>query len=67
MSEPCDHCGQVFPIDELDSKPRINSKLRRIRQREGQLMMLSRAADLGFDFDQLECRHCYGPGYGDGP
>lgn len=60
---PCDNCGGPFPIDELDGKPTINSKLRRIRAREGQLVMLRRAADLGFDFNRLECRKCYGPGY----
>jgi hypothetical protein len=59
----CDNCGRMFPIDELDGKPTINSKLRRIRAREGQRIMLRRAADLGFEFDRLECRRCYGPGY----
>ena len=61
--EPCSCCGHMFSIDDLDSKPHINSKLRRIRAREGQRVMLRRAADLGFEFDQLECKRCYGPGY----
>lgn len=61
--EACDCCGKMFPIDQLDGKPSINSKLRRIQAREGQIGMLRRAADLGFDFDRLECRRCYGPGY----
>lgn len=59
----CDTCGELLPLDMLDAKPEINSKLRRIRAREGQLVMLRRAADLGFQFDRLECRACYGPGY----
>jgi len=59
----CDRCGREFPLDHLDAKPTINSRLRRIRAREGQRMMLYRAALLGFDFDRLECRKCYGPGY----
>ena len=59
----CDACGERFPLDQLDSKPTINSKLRRTRQREGQLMMLHRAAMRGYDFDRLECRKCYGPGF----
>lgn len=60
---PCDCCGRLFPLGLLDGKPTINSKLRRIRAREGQLAMLRRAADKGYDFDRLECRRCYGPGY----
>ncbi|CCF19138.1 protein of unknown function [Pseudorhizobium banfieldiae] len=59
----CDACGRTFALDELDAKPTINSRLRRTRQREGQLMMLYRAAARGYDFDRLECRQCYGPGY----
>lgn len=59
----CDSCGQMFPIEELDSKPTMNSRLRRTRQKEGQLAMLYRAAARGYDFDRLECRRCYGPGY----
>lgn len=59
----CDKCGKFFPTDHLDGKPTINSKLRRIRAREGQLAMLRRAADKGYEFDRLECRGCYGPGY----
>ncbi|NEI71007.1 hypothetical protein GR212_15620 [Rhizobium lusitanum] len=59
----CDACGECFPLDELDGKPTINSRLRRIRASEGQLAMLRRAADKGLEFDRLECRRCYGPGY----
>jgi len=59
----CESCQHLFAISELDAKPQINSRLRRIRAREGQIAMLQRAADLGFDFDRLECRNCYGPGY----
>lgn len=59
----CDCCGKEFPIDDLDSKPTENSRLRRYRQAQGQPVMLRKAADLGFDFDRLECRKCYGPGY----
>lgn len=59
----CDSCGHMFTIDKLDGKPTINSKLRRTRQKEGQLMMLYRAAARGYDFDRLECKRCYGPGY----
>ncbi len=60
---PCECCGREFPLDELDSKPSINSRLRRYRQRQGQLVMLQKAADLGYDFNRLECRSCYGPGF----
>lgn len=60
---PCDCCGREFPIDLLDGKPTINSHLRRVRAREGQLSMLYRAAVHGYDFDRLECRSCYGPGF----
>lgn len=60
---PCDCCGREFPLDQLDAKPSMNSRLRRIRAREGQIVMLRRAADLGFQFDKLECRRCYGPGF----
>ena len=59
----CAKCGGSLPLDQLDSKPTINSRLRRIQENEGQLIMLRRAADLGFDFDRLECLSCYGPGY----
>ncbi|WPE19914.1 hypothetical protein [Shinella zoogloeoides] len=59
----CDACGERFPLNELDSKPTINSQLRRTRAKEGQLMMLYRAAMRGYDFDRLECRSCYGPGF----
>jgi hypothetical protein len=33
------------------------------RQRVGQIEALARAADRNEDFDRLECRDCYGPGY----
>lgn len=59
----CDSCGGFFDIDELDGKPTIDGHLHRTLDEEGQLVMLSKAADLGYDFDRLECRHCYGPGY----
>ena len=59
----CDKCSASVSINDLDAKPTENARLRRIRMREGQLVMLRRAADLGYDFDRLECRACYGPGY----
>ncbi len=59
----CDSCKNLFQINDLDGKPSINSRLRRIRARQGQLVMLRRASDLGINFDRLECCNCYGPGY----
>lgn len=59
----CSSCGERHPIEALDAKPTMNSRLRRIQAREGQLQMLTRAADLGFDFDRIECSRCYGPGF----
>jgi len=59
----CAKCGRVTGIDELDAKPSPTRLLRLVRLLRGQLFMLRYAADRGYDFDRLECRDCYGPGY----
>jgi hypothetical protein len=63
---PCDNCGTLTHIDLLDAKPsylsgpgwRFLSWLR--------MWLLNRAAYKGADFDRLECKRCYGPGYIEG-
>jgi hypothetical protein len=59
----CRRCGGLHEIYELDSKPTLDRRLKRIRRAQGPLHMLTYAADHGYDFDWLECARCYGPGY----
>lgn len=59
----CDNCQRPVPFYQLDAKPPMTRWLRVLRLVRGQLFMLRYAADHGHDFDRLECRDCYGPGY----
>ena len=64
--EPCECCGKLTDMLDLDCKPRhlagkphwLIRLMPWIR-----LSQLRDAADRGFDFDVLECEGCYGPGY----
>lgn len=59
----CKRCGDDWPIEALDSRPRITWWLWIVRHFRGQPFMLQYAADHGYDFDELYCVECYGPGY----
>jgi hypothetical protein len=59
----CDNCGGAFPIEQLDAKPRMTVWLFLVYLLRGQSRWLQYAADHGYDFDQLECRSCYGLDY----
>lgn len=56
-SERCAGCGRMFPLDQLDAKPRS------LRSRKATNAMLSHAAERGEDFDVLQCRACFGPAW----
>lgn len=59
----CENCQRPVPFYQLDAKPKMTLWLRGVRLVRGQRFMLGYAADRGYDFDRLECRDCYGPGY----
>lgn len=50
----CDNCGGLTPIALLDGKPGPGHFT---------IKQLQAAAELGKNFDRLECAACYGPGY----
>lgn len=52
--EHCAECGAETPVEELDAKPGPGYWAPD---------QLAAAADAGVDFDRMECRKCYGPGY----
>lgn len=50
----CAACGRTFSLDQLDGKPGPGTFT---------AAQLAAAADRGADFNRLECRGCYGPGF----
>lgn len=54
----CAECGKKTPVHLLDAKP---------GPERWTVERLRAAADAGADFNRLECRDCYGPGYVAGP
>jgi hypothetical protein len=57
----CEECGRVFRLSELDAKP-----ARLAGRANTSAEVLWAAFEANEDFDRLECRGCYGPGYSDG-
>jgi hypothetical protein len=55
MSDRCDGCGRLTPIDQLDGKPNARAM--------AAFGSLENCAEHGVDFDRLLCRDCYGPGW----
>lgn len=54
----CEECGEFFQLSELDAKPsRLAGKANTSAE------ALWAAFEANEDFDRLECRECYGPGY----
>lgn len=51
---PCNKCGKKKPLHLLDAKPKGSA---------GTVRALRMAANRGKDFDVLECKACYGPGW----
>lgn len=61
---PCDGCGQMVHIDELDFKPeRLNRWWWHLLPFRWAWKLLERAADHGEQFECGLCQWCYGPGY----
>ncbi|MGE3307750.1 MAG: hypothetical protein AB7I52_17475 [Rhizobiaceae bacterium] len=59
----CATCGKEHEAEHFDSKPAMTLRLWLIQATRGQIAMLRYAADHGYDFDRMECRSCYGPGF----
>lgn len=55
--DKCANCGAGMPLSQLDAKPS------HLAGPECTAEDLDVAADVGFDFNRLECRKCYGPGW----
>lgn len=66
MADPdilaCQSCGQPTHIDLLDAKPE-STQFRLDVVDLGQINALRLAGDRGDNFERLECRKCYGPGW----
>lgn len=72
----CDCCGLFFPLHLLDAKPehlagpgrwidrfRPHSRLLNALFGPRRVQQMIHAGDTGADFERLECRTCYGPGW----
>lgn len=53
----CSNCGNLFPIKNLDVKPKS------LAGKKTTFEQLIKAADSGEDFTILECETCYGPAW----
>lgn len=63
MKMRCDSCRREFEPHELDAKPRLGPVLLIVRLFRGRAAMMDFAGDRGYDFNRMECRDCYGPGF----
>lgn len=64
----CDRCGGWFEVNELDSKPAwlagwLVRLVWALLPYSIAMRLLDWRASKGDDFDVLECKRCYGPGY----
>ena len=65
----CDCCGDVFPLHLLDSKPERMVGRGSWYERLFPAVRLRRLCDAMWnndDFDRMECKKCYGPGWVEG-